>query len=928
MITDATEQRFVVGIDLGTTNCAVCYIDRQTEGRAAKRISTFQIPQLVGPGEIKNIPLLPSFYYIPGKYDLPKEALTHPWKRHDSNFVGTFARDHGAKVPARLVSSAKSWLCHAKVDRNARILPWGAGDEVRKVSPVEATSAYLKHIRLAWNSVWNQDDRLEHQLVIITVPASFDEVARELTLTGAKEAGLKEIVLLEEPLAAFYSWLCRHEHDWREHVTPGELILVCDVGGGTTDFTLIALKEAGEGPRFERIAVGDHLILGGDNIDLTLVRRIEADLKTKKKSLSGDRWKTLCHQCRQAKELILSGAVNSKRIVLIGEGRRLIAGTLSAELTKDMVQESILEGFFPSVSPDDIATTGVRGGITEFGLPYEPEPAITRHLGAFLTRHKTDAVHLLDHADGAPDLILFNGGSLKPPIIQNRICRALGKLFDGGKSPQGPRVLVNPDLDQAVAFGAAYYGLVKLGEGVRVGSGSARTYYLGIARTTDPKAAGETREAICLVERGLEEGSEISLVDQDFTVLTNQPVSFDLYSSSFRAGDRSGEVIDVDDSLTVLPPLQTVIKYGKKGSRRPIPAKLEAHYTEVGTLSLWCRSTISNHRWQLQFQLRDASSVESVQDEEVFEETLVKNTSEILRSTFGPGATAKKIDSLIKEITEIVDRPKDEWPLGFIRTLADDLISLRKARQNGHMLESRWMNLTGFCLRPGIGEGFDKQRVQRLWKLYKNGPIHVGRPQVRTEWWIMWRRVAAGLTPGQQRQFLQDVMPVLGGKKSAVKKISRQERIEIWMAVANMEKLFSKDKVKLGKQLLLEMKTKKIPPQLVWSLARIGARQLLYGPDDRVIPPEEIETWIKRLLRIEPLNPKALAPAFFQMARLTGDRVRDLTEETRHEVIDWMNTQALLSQDTAAIKEIAPRSQAEQVDMFGESLPLGLVLRE
>jgi hypothetical protein len=387
-------------------------------------------------------------------------------------------------------------------------------------------------------------------------------------------------------------------------------------------------------------------------------------------------------------------------------------------------------------------------------------------------------------------------------------------------------------------------------------------------------------------------------------------------------------LVDVDDSLTTLPPLQTVIKYGKKGSRQSVPIEIEANYTEVGTLSLWCCSTISNHRWQLQFQLRDTKISESVQDEAIFEVSQVESARKLLRLTFKPGSATQHMDALVKDIVKVMDRPKEEWPLGFIRTLADDLILSKKVRQNGHMTESRWMNLTGFCLRPGLGEGFDKQRLQRLWKIYKNGPIHNGRPQVRSEWWIMWRRVAAGLTPGQQRQFLQDVTPVLLGKKGATKKIPRQERIEIWMAVANMEKLFSKDKLKLGKQLLLEMKTKKIPAQLIWSLSRIGARQLLYGSDDRVISPEEIHAWIEQLLQLNPSNPKVLAPVFLQMARRTGDRIRDLTEETRNKVLDWMDAQNFSDQSIASIKEATIRSQAEQMDMFGESLPVGLMLMD
>ncbi len=562
------------------------------------------------------------------------------------------------------------------------------------------------------------------------------------------------------------------------------------------------------------------------------------------------------------------------------------------------------------------------------GLVALQEPAITRHMGAFLQRHQSAATHLLNHSSGSPDLILFNGGSLKPPIIQQRICKALGELFKSEAAGKEPRVLLNPDLDQAVAFGAAYYGLVKIGEGVRVGSGSARAYYLGIVRAEENQPSDDQREAICLVERGLEEGSEIALGNRDFTVLTNQPVSFDLYSSSYRAGDRSGEMIGIDDSLTALPPLQTVIKFGKKGARQPIPVEIEAAYTEVGTLSLWCRSTVSNHRWQLQFQLRDTKTVESVRDEEIFEASLVESAREQLRAVFGPGAGPQKTDTLVKRIAEIVALPRDEWPLIFIRTLADDLLDFRKARQLGHMTESRWMNLTGFCLRPGLGEGFDGQRLQRLWKVYKAGPIHSGRPQARSEWWIMWRRVAAGLTPGQQRQFLQDVTPVLFGKKSDIKKISKQERVEIWMAVANMEKLFAKDKLKLGGQLLTEMRTKKITPQLVWSLSRIGARQLLYGPDDRVIPPEEIGLWIDKMLTWEPVNAKAMAPALVKMARRTGDRIRDLDEVSRDKVLSWMRAQGLSGDAVSTVTEVTPMSQTDQVDMFGESLPSGLVVRE
>ena len=409
-------KRFIIGIDLGTTNCAVSYVDLSGEEGGGKekkpQIRLFRVPQLTGAGEISNGSVLPSFLYIPGEYDISKESVIHPWKKKEAAFAGVFARDHGAKVPSRLVSSAKSWLCHSNVDRHAKILPWGSGEDVAKISPVQASAAYLSHIRQAWNRNRGEDEELylENQLIVITVPASFDEVARDLTILAAKEAGLDHVTLIEEPLAAFYAWLIRHEESWRNHVAPGELILVCDVGGGTSDFTLITLREVDGSPRFERIAVGDHLILGGDNIDLAIARHVESRFGPKKVKLSGDRWKTLCHECRKAKERILDGQSDAEKITLMGEGGKLIAGVMSATLTRKELEEIVLSGFFPPVDKNEPRKEAVRKGITEFGLPYEQEPAITRHLGWFLMRHEA-AVQDLLWKNALPDLILFNGGS-------------------------------------------------------------------------------------------------------------------------------------------------------------------------------------------------------------------------------------------------------------------------------------------------------------------------------------------------------------------------------------------------------------------------------------------------------------------------------------------------------------------------------------
>ncbi len=923
---DFSDRYYIIGIDLGTTNSAVSYADLHSGEPKSSRIRIFRIPQLTGTGEFSRLRVLPSFLYIPGEYDISETAIRIPWSTENDNFTGAFARDHGAKVPARLVSSAKSWLCHSNADRRARILPWGAGEEVAKVSPVQATAEYLKHIRKAWNSSQGDDAEryMENQILTITVPASFDEVARDLTLEAAALAGLPQVTLLEEPLAAFYSWLIRHEEKWSESVRPGELILVCDVGGGTTDFTLITLRDVEGSPRFERIAVGDHLILGGDNIDLALARSVEERMsrKQKKISLSADRWKSLCHQCRQAKEMILDGEVRSRKITLMGKGKKLIAATLSAELTREETEKIVLDGFFPVSEPGGLKSGEQRRGITEFGLPYEPEAAITRHMGWFLERHREDVKQILGREIPFPDLILFNGGTLKSPVIQERIREALRHWF-GVADAALPKVLENPEPDLAVALGSAYYGLVKTGQGVRVGSGSPRSYYLGVATEKD---SPEISHAVCLVERGLDEGSHIELEEREFEVLANQPVSFDLFSSSFRSGDRCGDLVKTDDSLTALPPLQTMVQFGKKGDKTRIPVNIEADYTEMGTLSVWCCSGISSHRWRLQFHLRDQAAPPGVAEEDIFDESLVKNLRALVRAVFQEN-DGQKLDSLVKEIAAVIERPKEKWPLALIRSLADELLKMRNVRDASSKTESRWLNLTGFCLRPGFGDGFDEHRVRQLWKIYKNGPFHANNAQIRSEWWIMWRRVAGGLKPGQQRQFIQDLNSLIFSKKGGKSKISPQEHMEIRMAVANMEHLLTKDKIRWGRLLLSEIEDRKSKAQYVWSLSRLGARELFYGPVDRVIPPKEVAEWLERILAIQWSNPKAFVPALARMGRKTGDRIRDISPELRNKIKEKIAAYDFADPHIRILEEIIPIEKQEESLVFGESLPSGIVLR-
>ena len=935
------DKKYIIGIDLGTTNSAVSYVDlekfeqknKNARGRKKKEsIRVFNIPQLTGSGEFSRLSVLPSFLYIPGEYDISVQALQHPWKKQGDMFTGVFARDHGAKIPSRLVSSAKSWLCNHRADRQAKILPWGS-EKIEKVSPVTATAEYLNHIKKAWNhSVKDEDLFLENQLMIITVPASFDETARELTLKAAKQAGLgSTITLIEEPLAAFYSWLLLHEHDWQNYIKPGDLIFVCDVGGGTTDFTLVTLKESEGTVRFERLAVGDHLILGGDNIDLALAHHVESKFKIKQ-NLSPYKWKILCNKCRQAKEKILENGETSVRITLKGEGRALIAGTLAADLKKDDVEKILCENFFPDVHPDHDVMTKAGKASADQGLPYEQESAITKHIALFLEKHRKDVETALGK-EPIPDFILFNGGALKPAFLQARIQRAILKWFKS-TDRELPELLENPDHDLSVAMGAAYYGLVKQGTGVKVGSGSPRSYYLGISGQKEGNRTQENK-AVCIVERGLEEGSAINLPDMKFEVLANQLVSFDIFSSSFRSGDTTGTLVTIDDSLTPMAPVHTVIRFGRKGEKKSIPVKIEPEYTEMGTLAMWCRSCVTSHRWKLQFQLRDDTHADAaeISDTDVFDDAVIDDVCHLIDQAFSAESDALFISGLSKRIEKRIERKKKKWPLSLLRAMADKLLTITDVKKISPEHETRWLNITGFCMRPGFGDAFDEERMRKIWKVYLSGLNFPKDRQNASEWWIFCRRIAAGLKAGQQRQFFQDITPLLltGKKTASLKKATPREMTEIWMSAANMERLLVKDKIRLGRALQVQIKSsKKIPVQYFWALSRLGARELLYGSMDRVIPSREVSIWIKKLIK-ENFRDKgtktAVIAALARMARKTGDRTRDIDPEMRDTLMAWLKS---VSADEAYIKMIQEKmiiESKEEQTLFGESLPRGIVLK-
>jgi molecular chaperone DnaK (HSP70) len=587
--------RFVIGIDLGTTNSAVACAALD-EGAA----SLFPIPQVVNPGEVRDEPLLPSFLYLPGPVDFPAGSLALPWHADRDYVVGYLAQKRGVENPGRLVSSAKSWLSHAGVDRTAALLPPNAPEGVAKVSPLEASRRYLEHMRRAWTQV-RPDAPFEEQQVLVTVPASFDAVARELTERAAEQAGLRNAILLEEPQAAFYAWIERHP-DWRERVTLGDLILVVDIGGGTTDFTLIAVRERDGELALERVAVGEHILLGGDNMDLALARSVEQRIAAKNVRLDTLQLYALWQNCRTGKEKLLEegSTLEETPVTILGKGTGVVGGTIKAKLQRAEVERILLHGFFPEVSSRDMPERARRVGLQELGLPYAADAAVTRHLARFLRRQASGLA--------APTHVLFNGGVLKAGLIRERLVSVLNAwLAEEGKAPVV--VLEGEDLMHAVARGAAYYGLARQGRGVRIRGGVARTYYVGI-ESAMPAVPGlrAPLKALTVAPFGMEEGSSAAIPAREFGLVVGQAAEFRFFSSTVRKEDPAGSMIeDVGEELEELAPMEVELPADGGAAGEVVPVTLESVVTETGLLQLWCVAR-DGRRWKLEFNVRERAA--------------------------------------------------------------------------------------------------------------------------------------------------------------------------------------------------------------------------------------------------------------------------------------------------------------------------------
>ena len=928
----APAPRFIIGIDLGTTNCALAYIDTSSrEGQA----QILEIPQWDYEGSIVKATTLPSFYYLPPKaewkrgqltWPVPPAAAPEPVEAQDYA-VGRIARLKSSQVPGRVIHAAKSWLCHAGVDPTARILPWHIGDLVGEEcrSPVEVSAAYLLHLRRTWNDSNHAADpasRFELQDVIITVPASFDEVAQRLTLAAAELAGYNQtrLRLLEEPQAAFYHWLACARKRRRATQVQGN-VLILDVGGGTSDFSLFNVTPptaATDAPRIERTAVSDHVLLGGDNIDLSLAHRLEERLVGVGKKLSSRQWAQLVFATRQLKEKALADSdVTLARdcpdlhVSIAGDGASLFATAMTASISQKEILELVLGGFFPQVERT-AQPQRPRSALLQLGLPYAHDSALTKHLAAFLRGQDVDAV-------------LFTGGTLKPAAIQELLLEQITS-WQGRR----PEALAHDDMELAVALGAAAYGAALRRPQDRILGGYPRSLYLVVGD-------GELRQLLCIVPQGFDGVTPLAITDLGLKLRTGHPVRFQIMSSNRRSHDQSGDLVAFDaTAFHPLPPLDTRLESSLNGDAGLVDVRLEGVLASTGLFHLYCiqHGGSSNQRWQLNFNTRATRAASAAPCAEAAATTpavcvasaKTRAVQDIIASYYGkkkPGSLdIMPAKNLVRELEGILDQPRDDWATPFLRALWPTLEEgiTRRSRSVGH--EATWLYLAGFILRPGYGYELDEWRLAALWRVFELGLAFPKEKQIEEQWWLMWRRVAGGLNKIQQERIFDRIFPAL--RKNAA------SSGELYMLAGSLERIDMGQKIRLGQQLVQQIVggRQQFVNQRMWALARIASRVPLYGGAEAIVRPEVVGAWFRELRSLKRQDPAFGKLALFlsQAGRMVLDREFDLAEPLRAEFLQHLTLTFASAEQTRVVREFVAVDSAARTLLFGESLPAGLVL--
>ncbi|MEH0715151.1 Hsp70 family protein [Vibrio owensii] len=929
--------RFLVGIDLGTTNTVVAYCEI-TDNLEQSEVSLFDIDQLIGPGEVVRKPLLPSFRYHPAVGQISPSDLTLPWENEPvsgdiSNvIVGEWARELGAKVEGRQVSSAKSWLSHQAVDRSSDILPWAGAQDVDKVSPVIASASYLNHIRQAWN-YRHPSNKLEDQDVVVTVPASFDETARKLTLEAAQLAGLKKIVLLEEPQAVCYDWYARHQQTAADELKELPLILVCDVGGGTTDLSLIEASFSSQDElALDRIGVGEHLMLGGDNLDLALAHLAESRFNQSKKLTAASLTK-LIQQTRKAKENLLSASAPEEvKITMLGSGSKLLGGTKSIGLSKQEVHQIALDGFFPLSDFSEVPDKR-RSAVVEFGLPYVADPAVSKHVAEFLTQHQQVARAALgiedDKQHAIPVGLLLNGGVFNSELVTERVTTLLS---DWRGAPV--TVLDNPHPDWSVALGAVAFGKARRGAQLKIGGGAARSYFLHL------QEKNKMGKALCLLAKGTEEGHEIRLSGRRFSLTLGEPVRFNLLTSTHdtltnNTAIQNGVMVDVDpDLFAPLPPYITTLEGEgaelQANQKERVEVQLACQLTEVGTLKMECVSAEDDSkRWELEFEVRNKQTDDS---EQVKLHPKLNECKELIARLYSgnkKSAESKEIKTLAKDLEKKLGK-RDEWDFTTLRQLFDTFAQGRKRRRRSEQHEKNWLRLAGFALRPGFGDPTDSWRIEQVWGLYQQN-IQFKNHQGWTDWWVFWRRIAGGLSQEQQETILADIAKYLhpGAMKNPQSAKAAQDMgYESMVRLsASLEHLEVEDKVLLATWFLSKaINHNQFEQAHWWAMGRLASRTPLYGSQHNVVPREQAEQWLPKLLEQNWQKEPMIAFAAVMICRKTGDRLFDISDDYREQVLTKLKQSKVPESWVSLVEEVKELSESESKRIFGDALPSGLTL--
>ncbi len=906
------DSRFVIGIDLGTTQCALSYVDLEDK---LLKIQIAEIPQCVDDGMVESLPSLPSVIYL-SEEESKEQALNFSSKKNI--IIGSYGKELGLRNSERYIHSSKSWLCHPRAERKSPILPWQSSITDQKLSPVEAATEYLNYLANFWDEEIGKKNEafvFRRQKVIVTVPASFDPAARNLTLEAIEQANYKNVTLLEEPQAAFYDYLQRNPTTMVSELLGIKTVLVVDVGGGTTDFSLIGIdwSEKTNEPTFTRLAVGPHLLIGGDNLDLTLARHVEAKFRHKGKKLVGRQWLSLLAQSLNGKEKVLSDeATEDITFTMTGSGSRVLGGTSRVKMDSATIKQLLIDGFFPLIEADELPDSSEGLGLSEAGLPFTKEPAITKHLAAFLKDNKVE-----------PDAVLFNGGTLKSEALKERLLDILS-LWRG----KDIKELKNPHPILAVSAGAAYYGLASLGFGSRIQSGSPVSVYLGVGTSkSTTKERHVPKRLVCVLTKGSESEVDYDLNDLVLGIdLSRESAFYLFYTPSPPKAEQLGRLIRFNSKRYLpLPPLRLKASTGMGEKQVKVKVKLR----ETGFMEIFCNEVDGSFSQELRFDLGESEKKLDKEDlitdkrKVPVSSEQIKKIDELLNACFEGNLEANRI---LKELESIIGFKRKDWDALLLRQLFDIFLEQEERFTQSHQFLSLYFRLMGYCLRPGFGVNGDVERVDNIWKLLDNN-YEYDNTEFWSDWWIMLKRVSCGFSIERQEVLKNQLEELLYPRKRirGARKISRHERNQIWRLLSNLERLSATEKERLGKKIIDTPMSYGVDAIGLITVARFGARILTYGSDSTMVPKETVDAWVEALLRKAIPGSTYLDTCLKELGRKTGDRLVEIDDNLRKKIIEILKKKQRKKSFIAPLLKAAQLEEKDLIEITGEVLPSGFV---